>query len=180
MAGISFVICNISELKRVQSYPRRSFYLSLYDQYAYFEKSSQMRFTPPVQTMYALRQAIDEFLEEGQQQRYDRYTQNWRVLREGMQRLGFRILTQPEQESHILITIEYPDTPGFDFDMMHDKLYERGFTIYPGKIGKKDTFRLANMGAITEDDIHNFLQSLQDVLIELNIQRPIEGKNSEL
>lgn len=180
MAGISFVICKTSELKRVQPYPRRSFYLSLYDQYAYFEKSSQMRFTPPVQTMYALRRAIDEFLEEGQQQRYDRYTQNWRVLREGMQRLGFRILTQPEQESHILITIEYPDTPGFDFDMMHDKLYERGFTIYPGKIGKKDTFRLANMGAITEDDIHDFLQSLQDVLSQLNIQLPIEGKNIEL
>ena len=93
-----------------------------------------------------------------------------------MQRLGFQILTQPEQESHILITIEYPNTPVFDFDMMHDKLYERGFTIYPGKIGKKRTFRLANMGAIAEDDIRDFLQALHDVLIELNIQPPIEGK----
>ena len=26
------------------------------------EKTGQMRFTPPVQTMYALRQAIDEYL----------------------------------------------------------------------------------------------------------------------
>ncbi len=179
MAGISFVICKTSELKRIQGYPRRSFYLSLFDQYEYFEKNMQMRFTPPVQTMYALRQAIDELLEEGLQQRYERYTQNWIVLREGMQRLGFRILTQPQQESHILITIEYPNNPRFDFDILHDKLYKRGFTIYPGKIGKKNTFRLANMGAITEDDIHNFLQSLEDILIELDIQLKKINKDLE-
>lgn len=170
MAGIAFVICKIVSLDRIQSYPRRSFYLSLYDQYAYFEKNLQMRFTPPVQTMYALRQAIDEFLAEGMEQRYARYTRNWRVLRKGMQELGFRILTQPEQESHILITVEYPDSSAFDFDVLHDKLYESGITIYPGKIGKKDTFRLANMGAITEQDILCFLGSLREILIELNIQ----------
>jgi aspartate aminotransferase-like enzyme len=86
-----------------------------------------------------------------------------------MQDLGFRILTQPDQESHILITVEYPDSPRFNFDAVHDALYKCGFTIYPGKIGKKDAFRLANMGAITEKDIQNFLQSLQQVLTELNI-----------
>ena len=177
MAGIAFVICRIAELERIQSSPRRSFYLSLYDQYAYFERNLQMRFTPPVQTMYALRQAIDEFLAEGMEQRYARYTRNWHVLRKGMQELGFRILTQPEQESHILITVEYPDSPAFDFDVLHDRLYERGITIYPGKTGKKDTFRLANMGAITEEDIQYFLGSLREILIELNIQLPSAEKS---
>jgi aspartate aminotransferase-like enzyme len=126
--------------------------------------------------MCPFRGARDELIGEGQQQRYDRYTQNWRVLREGMQRLGFRILTQPEEESHILLTIEYPDTTDFNFDIMHDMLYERGFTVYPGKIGKKHTFRVANMGAITEDDIRDFLQSLKVVLNAMNIQLPIERK----
>lgn len=165
MAGICFVICNQQELDKIESYPPRSFYLSLYDQYAYFKRNLQTRFTPPVQIMYALRQAIDELLLEGLENRYQRYTKNWHILREGMQQLGFNILTQPEQESHILITILYPESPNFDFDRLHDQLYAKGFTIYPGKVGKKNTFRLANMGAIDNRDIENFLATLKQLMI---------------
>jgi 2-aminoethylphosphonate-pyruvate transaminase len=53
---------------------------------------------------------------------------------------------------------------------MHDLLYEKGFTIYPGKIGKKNTFRLANMGAINHYDIKDFLKALRKVLIEMRIE----------
>jgi aspartate aminotransferase-like enzyme len=136
----------------------------LYDQYDYFERYLQTRFTPPVQTLYALRQAIDELLEEGLENRCERYTKNWKTLREGMQQLGFKILTDPDEESHILITVLYPDSPNFDFDTLHDQLYARGFTIYPGKIGKKNTFRLSNMGAIDISDIELFLTTLKQLI----------------
>ena len=36
------------------------FYLDLYSQYKYLEKNNQTRFTPPVQVIYALKQAISE------------------------------------------------------------------------------------------------------------------------
>jgi 2-aminoethylphosphonate aminotransferase len=172
MAGISFIICRRDELEKTKSYPRRSFYLSLYDQYEYFEKHHQMRFTPPVQTLYALRRAIDEFFEEGLDNRYQRYTRNWMTLRTGIEKLGLRILTHPQQESHLLITILYPEDSCFDFDRLHDVLYERGFTIYPGKIGKKDTFRLANMGAINYHDLEAFLKALREVLLDMGVRLP--------
>ncbi len=58
-----------------------------------------------------------------------------------------------------------------DVDKMHDLLYKRGFTIYPGKIGKKGTFRLANMGAIDHKDIKNFLKTLKEVIMqEMNLK----------
>jgi 2-aminoethylphosphonate-pyruvate transaminase len=41
---------------------------------------------------------------------------------------------------------------------MHDRLYARCFTIYPGKIPGPDTFRLANLGAIDRTDIEAFLE----------------------
>ena len=53
---------------------------------------------------------------------------------------------------------------------MHDLLYEKGFTIYPGKIGKKGTFRLANMGAIDYKDIENFLKALKEVIQEMDLK----------
>jgi len=170
IAGISFVICKKQELEKIKDYSRRSFYLSLYDQYEYFKKDYEMRFTPPVQTVYALRKAIDEFFEEGAENRYQRYTKNWQTLRKGIEDMGFEMLTKPEEESHILITILYPKDPNFDFDVLHDKLYEKGFTIYPGKIGKADTFRLANMGAIDHKDIEEFLIGFKNTLEEMRVK----------
>jgi len=116
MAGIGFVICKKSELIKTKKYPRRSFYLNLFDQYDYFEKNKQMRFTPPVQTIYALRQAIDEFFEEGAENRYKRYHKNWETLVAGMEKLGFeRLLNNNQEESCILTTgaIDYKDIQAF-------------------------------------------------------------------
>lgn len=171
IAGLAFVICKKSELKHLKDIPNRSFYLSLYDQYNYMEKTGQMRFTPPVQTIYALRQAIEEFFEEGILNRYNRYTENWHTLRNGLQRLGFKLLLNPEDESHILLTVIEPDNPNYDFNKIHDLLYEKGFTIYPGKIGSQRTFRLANMGAIYPTDIEMFLFTMTNVLKEIGINR---------
>jgi len=170
MAGVSFVICNKEQLKVIKEYPRRSFYLSLYDQYEYFTKNYQMRFTPPVQTLYALKKAIEEFLEEGYENRVKRYSNNWEILRKGIEGLGLKVLTKSEEESKILITILYPENQNFEFNKLHDKLLENGFTIYPGKVGKINSFRLSNMGAINEDDIKDFLFNLKNVLIEMDVK----------
>ena len=43
-------------------------------------KSKQMRFTPPVQTLYALKQAIIELKSEGIKNRYLRYSKSWELL----------------------------------------------------------------------------------------------------
>jgi len=169
MAGISFIICNKEKLEKLSSIPPRSFYLSLYDQYRYLEDHGQTRFTPPVQTVYALRKAIDEFFKEGYQNRYERYTENWRVLRTGMEKLGFKFLLDTKEESHILTTIIQPDNKEFDFMKVHDLMYDKGFTIYPGKISKK-TFRLATMGEIFPSDIKRFLNALSQVLTILGIK----------
>ncbi len=164
MAGVAFIICKKSELEKLKDYPRRSFYLNLYDQYLYFEKTGQSQFTPPVQILYALKQAIKEYFAEGGENRYQRYTENWKVLRQGLLDLGFKLFHEPEDESHILLTVYEPELPGYNFEAMHDYLYARGFTIYPGKIGNKNTFRLANMGEINTKDIKKFLKALASYL----------------
>ncbi len=164
MPGCAFIVAKHAAFQKLQSYAPRSFYLNLYQHYEYFSKHQQTPFTPPVQVLYALKQSIDEFLSEGALARHARYMANWKCLVQGMLKLGFSKLLPDEMESHILTTFHYLQHPKFDFDQMHDLLYERGFTIYPGKIGGKDTFRLANMGAIYPKDMEAFIENLAIVL----------------
>ena len=171
MAGLAFVICRTEALKRAGAYPRRSFYLNLFDQYDGFQRNGQMRFTPPVQVVYALRQAIDEYFAEGDGTRYQRYTRNWQALRQGLADLGFCFLLDPANESHILTTVMEPADPNFSFQRLHDLLYAKGITIYPGKIGGRHTFRVANMGAIDTDDIQTFLDECRTALDAMGVRR---------
>jgi len=175
MPGLAFVICRRNKLERTKNYPRMSFYLNLYQQFDYFERTGQMRFTPPVQVIYALRQAIKEFFEEGVIKRWKRYTENWETLRAGLQEMGFEFLIKPEQESRLLTTILAPKDPKYDFQEMHDLLYERGFTIYPGKLLRNETFRIANIGAINQNDIRDFIKSLKAVLTEMRVNLSTNG-----
>ena len=171
MAGVAFIICKKEALEKLRSIKSRNYYLDLYKQYEYLEKNSQTRFTPPVQVIYALKQAINEFFEEGAENRIKRYRENYQVLKSGLIKLGFKFLMGDDVvESNILTTIYYLNHPNFDFNILHDKLYERGFTIYPGKITDLDTFRIAVMGSIDKEDIKNFLKNLEEVLKELKIQ----------
>jgi 2-aminoethylphosphonate-pyruvate transaminase len=159
MAGVGFVIGNIVSLEKLKKIKPRNFYLNLYAQYNNFIKTKQMRFTPPVQTLYALKQAIIETKEEGVENRYIRYSKSWEVLTSGLRELGLKYLVEDEYHSKIITSIFIPK--GVDFNLMHDYFYNKGFTIYPGKISDFDTFRIANIGEIDSVDIKNFLMELK-------------------
>lgn len=173
MAGLSWVICRREALEQACEIPRRSYYLNLYQQYRYFEINGQMQFTPPVQVVYALAQAIREFLEEGAANRFQRYCNNWQTLIEGLGQLGFKTLLPLERQSPLLTTVLEPADPNYSFSRLHDALYERDFTIYPGKMDETSTFRLATIGAIEVSDIRAFLAALKAVLLEMGVKIPL-------
>jgi len=172
MAGIAFVICKKESLNKIKNIKKRSYYLDLFDQYSYLEKNGQMRFTPPVQTFYALRKAIDEHFEEGEASKFKRYEKNWRILRSGLISLGFKLLIDLENESKILLTIIEPTNIQYNFNQLHDIIYKEGFTIYPGKLkNNNNTFRLSVMGDIDSKDINNFLSCMKTTLIKMGIKK---------
>ena len=169
MPGIAFVITSIERLEKLKIHPRRNLYLNLYDQYQSFKKCGQMQFTPAVQVVYALDQALNEFFSETPQKRYSRYRASFTRLEAGLRALGFKLFLPPEHQAGLITSVYNPDHPSYRFEEMHDYLYERGYTIYPGKIGRVDTFRVANIGAIDEADIHYFLIELQCYLSDKGV-----------
>ncbi|MFK5974346.1 MAG: 2-aminoethylphosphonate--pyruvate transaminase [Flavobacteriaceae bacterium] len=168
MAGIGFAICNRKVLEETKAIAPRNLYLNLYAQYAYFEKTHQTRFTPPVQTFYALKQAIIETLEETVEKRYERYAKSWETLLEGIEKLGLIYLIDKEYHSKIITSIIEPDTEKYNFEEMHDFFFEKGFTIYPGKVNNYDTFRISNIGQIDYTDIQAFLKVLKEYLVQID------------
>ena len=168
MAGIGFAICNKQVLEGTKSIAPRNLYLNLYAQYAYFEKTHQTRFTPPVQTFYALKQAIVETLKETVVGRYARYSKSWKTLLHGIEKLGLEYLIDKEHHSKIITSIIEPKTEKYNFDEMHDFFFEKGFTIYPGKVNNYDTFRISNIGQIDYTDMQAFLKVLEEYLARIN------------
>ena len=163
MAGLSFVVFKKSLLEKIKN-NARSHYFDLYAQYQGFQNTGQMQFTPPVQVVYALRKAMDLFFAETAQGRIERYRENYTVLLHEVKQMGFQLLLQDRHQSGILLAVKEPENQEYDFKKMHDYMYERGVTIYPGKGAKEKTFRLSVLGNLYPNDVKYAMDMLRDYL----------------
>ena len=174
MTGLSFVIGDKKILQASKSYPTRSYYCNLYTQYSFLEEKGEMHFTPPVQTVYATQQAIKEYWIEGEEGKWARHQRIWTAIMKGLKNLGFEDLIPVEKQSKLVVSVRYPNDPNWDFTKVHDYCFERGFTIYPGKVSDIATFRLCSLGAIDGPDVDDFFVTLEEGLRHYNIQIPIK------
>ena len=178
MTGLSFVIGSRAEIMKSKNYLKRSYYCNLYRQYEYFERTGEMNFTPPVQTIYATIQALKEYYFEGEEAKWARHTRVFNAIHKGLDKLGFKDYIKRELQSGLVVAALYPDDPNWEFIKVHDYCYERGFTIYPGKVEKKGMFRLCALGAIDVKDIEDFFVVFEEALKINNITIPVVYKES--
>lgn len=172
MTGLSFIIGNEAVIRKSKDYPKRSYYCNLYLQYDYFERTGEMHFTPPVQTIYATIQALKEYFEVGEVEKFARHRRVIEAIHQGLADMGLREVIQRDIQSGLVASVLYPDDPNWDFERVHDYCYERGFTIYPGKISTTNTFRLCALGAIDAPDIVAFFVVLREAFEKNGISLP--------
>lgn len=91
--------------------------------------------------------------------------------------LGFRQVIKPEWRAGLVSSAIYPDDSNWSFEKIHDYCYERGFTIYPGKISTTNTFRLCALGAIDEADIEDFYVVFKEALAMSGVKTPVVYKD---
>lgn len=175
MTGASWTVGNIAEIVKSKDYPTRSYYCNLFMQYDFFERVGEMHFTPPVQTIYALQQAIKEYFEEGERARWERLTRCWEAVHRGLQEMGLKTVIDKDLQGRLVVTVQAPGDGRFDFFKLHDYCYERGFTIYPGKMFGLETFRLCNLGLITEKDIQDFFVVAKEAFAEMGYTLPVSS-----
>ena len=144
--------------------------MDLHDQYAYMQRTTQWRFTPPTHVVAALRAAIDQFLAEGgQPARGARYAANCATLIEGMRALGFRPYLEPAVQAPIIVTFHAPSDPAYEFGSFYARVRARGYILYPGKLTQVETFRVGCIGAIDANEMRNVVSAVGATLQEMGI-----------
>jgi 2-aminoethylphosphonate-pyruvate transaminase len=164
--GLGFALVERAAIERAKGVSS-SLSLDLYDQWRGLEANGQWRFTPPVQVVAALVEALRLLEEEGgPAARLRRYRENFDTLAVGMGKLGFRLFLDPAVQAPIIATFRPPDDRPFDFERFYAALAERGFVIYPGKLTKAESFRIGCIGALDRGDFERLLAAVKSVIEE--------------
>jgi len=169
--GMGFALIRKSSLERCAG-NSPSLVLDLHDQWVNMEKTAQWRFTPPTVVVAALHAALEQYLAEGgQPARLARYRRNCEVLIEGMTKLGFKLFLDARHQAPVIVTFNAPTDPSYDFQKFYDRVREKGFVLYPGKLTQVDTLRVGCIGAIDEHAIRAAVHAIADTLTEQGIRQ---------
>lgn len=168
--GVSFVLARRAALQALEGREPRSVALDLYHHWVQ-QEADNTPFTPAVQVLGAMEQALVELEQEGVAGRIARYAENARILRQGLVRLGFEILVPDGARSSILTTFRLP--AGLTYEALHDAMKRRGFIIYAGQGDiRAYAFRVSNMGTLTPLDMKAVVDAFAQSLEELGIRSP--------
>ncbi|GAA0664655.1 2-aminoethylphosphonate aminotransferase [Kitasatospora atroaurantiaca] len=162
LPGISFVVASRQRFDRLADIPGRTFYLDLHAHYVSQIGKRTPQFTPALQVLRALDEALDLTMAEGVAARKRRYTDRAEAIRAGLRERGIDLLLPPHQRASS-ITNAYLSN-GMTYDELHDGLKLHGYVIYATQEKSAGVFRLANMGQLTADDITGFFAAFDDVV----------------
>jgi len=158
LPGICFVIVRRDAVQRVANDPPRSLYLHL-PSYLAKQDARDTPFTPAVQVLMALDEAVDALLLETIPARIARYARYAQIVREGARALGIRLWLPEELRSNAITTFALPD--GLTYEHLHDAMRAEGFVIYAGQGDlRTKAFRIANMGQLAEHDLRRAVDVL--------------------
>jgi 2-aminoethylphosphonate-pyruvate transaminase len=170
--GMGFVIADRDALAAAAG-SSHSLAMDLHDQWVYMQNTGQWRFTPPTHVVAALCSAIDQYKAEGGQPgRLARYADNCATLVNGLRELGLRTFLDDTVQAPIIVTFHAPTDPDYDFTEFYQRVRERGFILYPGKLTTVDTFRVGCIGAIGAVEIRHAVETIGTVLQEMGITNP--------
>lgn len=140
--------------------------LDLHAQWRGFDDNGQWRFTPPVQVVAALVEALRRLeIEGGPAARLRRYQANLDLLLAAAGRLGLELYLDRSVQAPIIATFHPPEGP-FVFESFYRALERRGFLIYPGKLTRAPSFRIGCIGAVGPADFERLAVALEPALAE--------------
>jgi len=127
------------------------------------------RFTPPAQVVAALAVALDRYEAEGQAARLARYTENKRVLYEGVKALGLTPCLAEHLQGPIIVNVAAPNDPAWDLQRFVEALKARGFVISNFYNTPEPSFRVGCIGCITPEDMAEAVNAMDEALIEIGV-----------
>ncbi len=161
--GLAVVCASHRLMEKAAKVKYRGYYLDLMQYKRLADKDLPLT-TPPVSLMYGLDYQLDKILREGVQNRYARHQRMADMVREwASKRLG--LYAEEDYRSNTISVVRLND---MDFKEFDKRLRQKGFEISPGYGSvKKETFRIGHMGDLSEKDIQDLLNVMDEVMEEM-------------
>ncbi len=161
--GLTIFAVSEAALERAATTPDRGYYFD-FCEFAKNDEKNNTPSTPAIALLYALKQKVDEIVEEGLQNRYARHAKLNEMVKAWGTKHGFENLAPEGYQSKSLVTFKNNldiDVSGFVKAVRekHNFLINGGY----GKI-KGTTFRISNMGNETEASMTELLNALDEVI----------------
>ncbi|WP_337876209.1 2-aminoethylphosphonate--pyruvate transaminase [Elioraea sp.] len=173
MPGIGFAVARIDRLEACAGNAGSwSFDLSDVYRHALTHGWGSIRFTPSIQALAAFEVALDLFDQEGgQPARLARYSENARVLWEGLTGLGLTPWLARERQGPIIVNMLQPPDPAWDLQRFVALLKRRGFLISNFSTTALPTFRVAAIGRVYPEDMKRAVAAIGETLAEMGVRR---------
>lgn len=150
--GVSFVLASPEVAALIPTVKPRTYYLDL----AHYA-GDEIRSTPPVPALAALRQALIEMGPGGAAARHSVYAKRAEKIRKALRERDLVFVVEPSKGSCSLTVSEIP--PKFSAEEWFAANRAAGYELYGCKGDLKDRyFQIANMGELTDAQIDGWLQ----------------------
>ena len=161
--GLAVVCVSSRLMEKAAKVKNRGYYLDLIQYKKLADKDLPLT-TPPVSLMYGLDYQLDKMLKEGVAKRYERHQRMADMVRGwAMEHLGLYA-----EDGFRSNTISVIKLNGLDFKEFDKRLRQKGFEVSPGYGNVKDeTFRIGHMGDLTEKDIQDLLDVMDETMEEM-------------
>jgi 2-aminoethylphosphonate-pyruvate transaminase len=159
--GLCMVICRHSAIEDAID-PPRSLYLHL-PLWSGLQDKNSTPFTPPVNSVLALDQALKELSSSGGwAARHAHYRKLMSRVDRALKKYGVDLMLEESEYSCVLHSYRLPVAR--DYSQIHDGLKQRGFIIYAGQGAlAQEMFRISTMGDISSYDMERLLAALHAV-----------------
>lgn len=165
--GLSFLAISEKALKFSESANLRQFYFDIFE-YLKDWKRNQTPFTPPVSLVNQLDQRLKKIKKEGLKNYRLRYQKNTKLIRDGLNKLGFSVFADCPANAVTGVKTEKYDASKI-VEIMRNKF---NIEIAPsGGERAKTFFRIGNMGNIKPKHIKRMLKSLKKTISILDKTR---------
>ena len=168
--GFTVFVCSSPALAKAAKMADRGYYFDFVE----FQKNAEQNMTPSTPSIghvNALASKLDEFFQEGLEQRYARHSRTSKMTHDWAAKHGFTLFPKKGFESITLTCVNNGAKPGgrvADVAKLQKLAKDQGFLIDGGygKI-KGTTFRISNMGDETEASMSQLFAVLDDAMKRL-------------
>ena len=161
--GLAFGAVSDRALERAKQVPNRGYYFDFIELEKFLQKNNTPS-TPNISLMFATDKELDFIInKEGLDARFARHQKMAETTRTWVKSCGFEMFSEEGYHSPTVSTVA--NTRNIDVKALNKYLKTQGMTLSDGYGKLKDkTFRIAHMGDLMMDDVHDLLNAIQAFL----------------